>query len=71
MTTQELLEKAKIQKIGKTPVVVIPLGAWRDIENRLEDSEIQSSKLFRKKIARARAEKKLYSSTQVKKLLKI
>ncbi len=71
MTTQELLEKVKIQKIGKTPVVVIPLGTWRDIENRLEDSEMQSSKLFRKKITRARAEKKLYSSAQVKKLLKI
>ena len=71
MTTQQLLEKAKIQKIGKMPVVILPLGIWRDIENLLEDSEMRSSKTFPKKITRARAEKKLYSSTQAKKLLKV
>jgi len=53
------------------PVVVLPLGTWRDIENRLEDSEMRSSKTFPKKIARARAEKKLYSSAQAKKLFKV
>ena len=70
MTTQQLLEKAKIQKIGKMPVVILPLRTWRDIENILEDSEMRSSKTFPKKITKARAEKNLYSSTQVKKLLK-
>jgi hypothetical protein len=67
MTIQILLEKSKIQKIGKTPVVVLPLKIWREIENRLEDMEMSASVFLRKKIARARSEKKLYSPSQVKK----
>jgi hypothetical protein len=57
MTIQTLLEKSKIQKIGKTPVVVLPLKIWREIENRLEDAEMSASVFLRKKIAKARSEK--------------
>jgi hypothetical protein len=71
MTIQTLLEKSKIQKIGKMPVVVLPLKIWREIENRLEDMEMNASVVLKKKIVKARSEKKLYSSSQVKKMLKL
>jgi len=69
MTTQQLLEKGKIQKIGKERVVVVPLKDWHDIEVRLENLEIATSPSFKKKIARARAEKNVFSSKEVKKML--
>ena len=40
MTSQQLIEKVKktgIQKIGKLPVVVLPLKVWEEIEDHLED----------------------------------
>lgn len=71
MSTAKLLEQGKQQKIGKKPMVVLPLKIWKEIEDRLEDMQAKESKDFVKKIARARLEKKLYSSTQAKKLLGI
>lgn len=71
MTTQQLLEKGKIQKIGKEPVVVVPLKDWRNIETLLEEFEMTTSSSFKKKIARARSERKLYSSDRVKRILGI
>jgi hypothetical protein len=61
----------KTQKIGKMPVVVLPLPVWEEVRNRLEDMEMMASDSFRKKIAKARSEKKFYSLTQVKKMLAI
>jgi len=69
MTAQQLLEKGKTQKIGKEPVVVVPLKDWRNIEARLEEFEMTTSPSFKKKISKARSETKLYSSKDVKKLL--
>ncbi|MEK7192367.1 MAG: hypothetical protein AAB646_02545 [Patescibacteria group bacterium] len=71
MTTAKLLEQSKVQKIGKKPVVVLPLSIWKEIEDRLEDVQANESKSFKKKIAKARMEKKFYSSSQVKELLRI
>lgn len=71
MSTAKLLEQGKQQKIGKKPVVVLPLKIWKEIEDRLEDMQARESKNFVKKITRARLEKKLYSSTRAKKLLGI
>ena len=34
-----VLEKIKTQKIGKIPVVVLPLKVWKKIEDKLEDLE--------------------------------
>lgn len=65
------LRKIRTQKIGKTPVVILPLKVWAEIENRLEDLEMTQSRFLRKKIAKARAEKKTYSFGQVKKMLGI
>ncbi len=70
MTVSKLLEQDVI-KIGKNPVVVLPLKIWQEIENKLEELEMAESKTLRKKIAKARAEQKLYSSTETKKLLRI
>jgi hypothetical protein len=70
MTLQNLLKKYKIQKIGKVPVIILPLKIWREIENQLEEAEMNVSVSLRKKIAKARSEKKLYSPSQVKKTLK-
>lgn len=71
MTTKTLIEKVKPQKIGKAPVVVLPFKLWQEIENRLEELEMAASLSFRKKIAKARSEKKLYSAREIKKALGI
>jgi len=54
--------------IGKEPVVVVPLKQWEILEEKLEDFEMYISRSFKKKIAKARGEKK-YSSEEAKKLL--
>lgn len=71
MIVTQILEKVRPQKIGKEPVVVLPLKVWRYIEHELEDIEMQNSKALRGKIAKARKEKKQYSFIEVKKLLKL
>lgn len=45
-------------KIGKEPVVVLPMKKWREIEDALEDLEMYSSQKLRKDIENARKEKK-------------
>ncbi len=59
----------KITKIGKAPVVLLPLTQWKKIEDMLEDYEMMRSENFRRSIAKARKEKKLYSPAQVRKIL--
>lgn len=71
MTISQLLESNVVQKIGRKPVVVLPLEVWREIESQLEDLAIAESKQLKKKIAKARSEKRLYSSSAVKDLLGI
>lgn len=74
MTARQLLEKIKkseVAKIGKKPVVVLPLKVLREIEDYLEDLEMSGSKRLAAKIKKARSEKKLYSAAEVKKLLAI
>lgn len=70
MNTQ-VLEKIKSQKIGRMPVVVVPLKIWEEVAQRLEDFEMLHSLSLRKKIVGARKEKKLYSDAQVKKILRL
>lgn len=64
-----VLKNVKLEKNGKTPFVLLPFKMWKNIENQLEDLEALASKNFRKKIAKARLEKKLYSNLQAKKYL--
>jgi len=49
------LDKVVSQKIGKLPVVVLPL---EDFENMKENLEMYQSKTFRKDIVKARMEVK-------------
>lgn len=46
----------KKTKIGREPVVVLPLKQWERIADALEDLEALSSQNFRKSIVRARKE---------------
>ena len=72
MTTLQLVEKVKrigTQKIGRAPVVVLPLKIWEEIADRLEESDISQSRSLAGRISKARREKKLYSSGQVRKLV--
>jgi len=41
-------------KIGKLPVVIVPLDQWREVEAKLEDYEMMRSEKFRKSIAESR-----------------
>lgn len=70
MTVGKLLERG-VKTSGKKPVVILPLAIWKEIEDKLEDMEATESMALRKKIAKARAEKKLYSSAEAKKRLGI
>lgn len=71
MITSLILKNAKTLRIDKKPVVVLPLDIWKEIEERLEDFEMMASRALRKKIAKARSEKKLYSSSRIKEILGI
>jgi len=74
MTARQLVEKIKkteVKKIGNTPVVVLPLKVWREIEDYFEDLEINQSQSLAARIKKARSQKKLYSAAEVKKLLAI
>jgi len=61
----------KIIKIGQKPVVVLSLEDWEDLKDKLEELEILSSQFLRNKVKKARSEKKIYTSAQVKKMLKL
>ena len=41
-------------KIGKLPVVIVPLDQWREVEAKLEDYEMMRSEKFRKSITESR-----------------
>lgn len=78
MTTKQLLEgmqSVKPQKLGKEPVVILPLEDYEKIRVSLEalqeDLEMAQSKFLRVAIFKARSEKRLYAMADVKKLLKL
>ena len=56
-------------EIGKKPVVILPLSEWENIKEYIEDLEMKASLILRKKIAAARKEKKLYSSSEARRML--
>jgi len=58
MNKSTLLEKAKPQKIGKAPVVVLPLRDWEKMKSILEEYEILRSQRYIKSIAEARKQVK-------------
>ena len=54
MMSTAALRKIKPQKIGKFPVVILPLAQWREVEAILEDYEMMRSLKYQKSIAEAR-----------------
>ncbi len=56
MTTSAiLLEKTKIQKIGKMPVVVVlPLADWQNVEIILEEHQMEHSSNYLRSIKESR-----------------
>lgn len=69
MTSQQLLEKVKTRKIGKEPVVILPLDLYEALK---EEIEMLTSKSFARKIEKARTEikkGKLISLEEAKKKL--
>jgi len=63
MTISSILDKTKIQKIGKTPVVVLPLDVWQKLESALEEYQTISSLSYLKSIKESRKQikvRKLY-----------
>ncbi|MDO8572318.1 MAG: hypothetical protein Q7S11_00940 [bacterium] len=67
------MKKAQIFKLGKNPVVVLPVSAWETIRERVsmleEYYQMSTSKKYKQDIARARASKKAVSSTYLYKKL--
>ncbi len=69
MISHKIKSKAAIDKIGKTPVVVLPL---EDYENMKEELEIFSSKKLSNEITKARQEVQkgeVYSTEEIRKNL--
>lgn len=54
MNTVSIIEKPKTIKIGKQPVVLVPLKLWQKLEDYLEDQEALSSKKYLRRIQKAR-----------------
>jgi PHD/YefM family antitoxin component YafN of YafNO toxin-antitoxin module len=49
-----LLAKSQTIKIGKEPLVLVPLSLWRKVEDVLEDQEALASKRYLRRIRQAR-----------------
>lgn len=68
-----LMKKAQTFKIGKSPVVVLPVSVWETIRERVSQLEeyyqMSTSKKYRQDISRARASKKEVSSKNLYKKL--
>ena len=58
MMNAAALRNIKPQKIGKAPVVIVPLAQWHEIEAILEDYEMMRSASYRKSIAESRKQVK-------------
>ena len=68
-----LMKKAQIFKLGKSPVVVLPIRVWELISERAEMLEeyyqMYNSKKYKRDIAKARTSKKEISANSLYKKL--
>ena len=68
-----MLKNAQIFKLGKSPVVVVPVAAWESLREHIdtleEYREMSLSKNYKKDIALARASRKQVSSAHLYKKL--
>jgi PHD/YefM family antitoxin component YafN of YafNO toxin-antitoxin module len=49
-----LVDESKTIRVGKEPMVLIPLKLWRMVEDHLEDQEALASKNYLRRIRKAR-----------------
>ncbi len=49
-----MLAKSQTLKIGKEPLVLVPLSLWRKVEDVLEDQEALASTRYVRRIRKAR-----------------
>ncbi len=67
------MKKAQVFKLGKSPVVVLPVLVWETIRGRVAELEeyyqMSTSKKYKKDIASARASTKEVSSKDLYKKL--
>ena len=56
MRAVNILGKSQTIKIGKEPVVLVPLSLWRKAEDFLEDQEALASKPYLRRVRNARAD---------------
>jgi len=64
----KVIEKENLIKIGKEPVVILPLKKWRELEESLED--LEDTIRFNKAISDPKNQK-LIPFGKVKKILKL
>ncbi len=73
MNKVSIIEKSATIRVGKEPMVLVPLKLWRKMESYLEDQEALASERFLRRIRKARADVakgKVVSSAEAKKRLK-
>ncbi|MBI4478400.1 MAG: hypothetical protein HY651_00070 [Acidobacteria bacterium] len=51
-----LLDESKTIRIGKEPMVLVPLKVWQKMEDFLEDREALSSKNYLRRVRKARTD---------------
>ena len=73
MNIKTISKNVKRTKIGKDPVVILPVSFWKSVCDNLEELEeyyeMSTSENYKKAIAKARKSNKLISSDEVYKKL--
>jgi hypothetical protein len=54
MNKVAIVEQSMTLRVGKEPVVIVPLKLWLEIQDRLEDREALASKNFLRRIRQGR-----------------
>ena len=56
MNVVTLVPKSQTIKIGREPLVLVPLSLWRKVEDLLEDQEALASSRYLRRVERGRAD---------------
>ena len=56
MRAVSYFEKSQTIRVGKEPLVLVPLSLWRKAEEFFEDQEALASARYRRRIRKARAD---------------
>ena len=56
MSDLTVLAKSQTLRVGREPLVLVPLSLWRKVEDLIEDQEALASPRFRRRVRKARAD---------------